>query len=381
MMRGKGAAAVVLLAGGLASISCTTNWGNSTQGPEGPDYSQTYEGPFTRTVKATLQFTIEPSGDAPAGDPWHLWQAVPRDTMTQEVLSEAQFDVEPTNWLTDPDFGNTIAHWEFSEARTLTVRGEFTLKVNNVLTQIDPDQVEQYDTESAEYVLYTRSERINKVSDPVRAIAEEIRDGCEQAENPYLLAQCAYWWVLDHMVYAYPLDRDATLDDVLADSLEHAGVTYYRGDCGSYSCLYNSILRALGIPARMAVGGWSVGEDQWHVWSEILIPGYGWIPVDTSAADVFLYDEGAEFNALGDKYFGGAPFAPNAEFYFGNIDPFRFVFSIGNDIALEPVVDWDMSPYAATAYYFEGRAGYMQTPIYHFGLSLDGYIAFEEIEP
>jgi transglutaminase-like putative cysteine protease len=375
-------AVTVVLAGVLfSSISCVRAWQDLMQEIQNAKYRETYKGPYERTVKATFQFTIKADGAPPAGDPWHLWQALPRDTMTQKVIAAPQFDVQPTDEFTDPDFGNAIAHWDFSEEKELTVNAEFTLKVNNVLTDVDPNEVGEYDTESDEYKLYTRSERVILINDQIQAIADGIEADCEGADNPYLLAKCAFAWVLDHVVYMYPTANEGYMESILADTIEHNGVTYYRGDCGTYSALYNSILRAMGIPARMAVGGWSLGEDQWHVWSEILIPGYGWIPVDTSAADVYLYDEGAELNALGEKYFGGAPFAPDAEFYFGNIDPYRFVLSIGNDIALEPAPDWDFSEYGQTVYYYEGRAGYMQTPIYHFGLSLEGGIKFEEVEP
>ena len=375
------AIAALLAALSISAVSCVRAWQDLLQEIENAKYRETYKGPYERTVKATFNFTIKPDGDPPAGDPWHVWLALPRDTMTQEVISATQLDVEPTARFTDPDFGNSIVRWDFSKDKELTVNAEFTLKINNVLNDVDPNQVGQYDTDSDEYKLYTRSERVTLINDQIRAIADEIEGDCAHAENPYLLAQCAFQWILDHVVYKYPTERDDYMENVLADTFEHNGVTYYRGDCGTYSSLYNSILRALGIPARMAVGGWSLGEDQWHVWSEIQIPGYGWIPVDTSAADVYLYDEGTELNALGEKYFGGAPFAPNAEFYFGNIDPYRFVLSIGNDVALTPAVDWDFSPYDATVYYYEGRAGYLQTPIYHLGLSIEGGIRFEEIQP
>lgn len=347
---------------------------------ENAKYRRTYQGPYARTVKATFQFQVRVVGTEPAGDPWHLWLALPRDTSTQTVVDDTRLSVAPTHRFTDAEFGNTIAHWDFSAARELALTGEFTLRVNNILTNIDPARVGVYDVNSAEYQLYTRSETMITINDEVRRIAAEVRAGCPAPANPYVLARSAFLWILDHMAYKYPA-QGAGVAAVLADTVTHAGRTLYQGDCGGYSCLYNAILRALGIPARMAVGGWSLGEDQWHVWSEILVPGYGWIPVDTSAADVYLYDEGADLNAIGTKYFGAAPFAPHAEFYFGNIDPYRFVLSIGNDIPLEPDVGWELAGDEQAGMYHDGRAGFLQVPIYHPRLEFTGFIRFEELDP
>lgn len=336
--------------------------------------------PMTRRVRGVFEIEIQPEDDVPQGDPWHAWLALPRDTMPQCVVGGVALDPSPTDIQIDSEHGNTIAHWNFGEKRRLALRGEFTLDVQNVFTTIDDANIGEYDTESGEYRLYTRSEYTIAVTDEIRAIAEEIRANCSAPENPYALTRRAFQWILDRMYYVYPVPHDPNTAAILADRQVYDGQVYYRGDCGSYSILYNAILRALGIPARMVVGGWSLGEDMWHVWSEVLIPGHGWIPVDTSAADTYVYDEGAELNALGAKYFGGAPWTNDPFFFFGNMDPFRFVLSIGTDISIQPTVNWDLSPYEADFLYHEGRATIIQGPIYHAGLKASGRIRFFRAE-
>lgn len=124
-------------------------------------------------------------------------------------------------------------------------------------------------------------------------------------------------------------------------------------------------MRALGIPSRLVSGGWSYGINQFHVWSEILIPNYGWIPVDVSVADVFVYDEGEELNALGRKSLHVFPPIKDPLYFFGNIDPFRYVSSIGSDIEIFPKLDWDFTQYNASTLYHQGKAGIMQIGVFY----------------
>jgi transglutaminase-like putative cysteine protease len=62
-----------------------------------------------------------------------------------------------------------------------------------------------------------------------------------------------------------------------------------RGDCGYFSALFVAACRNAGIPARTACG-MTLGENEWHVWSEFYIPNYGWIPADPSYCDALCPD-------------------------------------------------------------------------------------------
>ena len=55
-----------------------------------------------------------------------------------------------------------------------------------------------------------------------------------------------------------------------------------RGDCTEHSILFVALARAVGIPARSAVGiaYWPIGEGfGWHAWAEVKI-GDRWYAVD-----------------------------------------------------------------------------------------------------
>ena len=64
----------------------------------------------------------------------------------------------------------------------------------------------------------------------------------------------------------------------------------------------------MGIPAR-ATGGWQLftGHFGDHFWAEFYLPGYGWIPVDPTAAEMADYLpslSGEEVEAFHDTFFG-----------------------------------------------------------------------------
>ena len=67
-----------------------------------------------------------------------------------------------------------------------------------------------------------------------------------------------------------------------------------EGYCDYYATAMTVMLRAVGIPARVAsgyvTGDWDsstqsylVGENHAHTWTEVLFPGYGWITFEPSA--------------------------------------------------------------------------------------------------
>ncbi|MGE3263413.1 MAG: transglutaminase-like domain-containing protein [Bacteriovoracia bacterium] len=311
----------------------------------------------------------------------HFWYTLPAELPYQTEISSPNFSIQPSGIFTDVTFGNRVLYWNHEESERFSFRMDWEATIHNVLTNLDPAKIGAYDPNDKMVQLYTRSERLMHIDAKVLAIKAELEAELRGDARPLSVSKAAFRWVLDHMAYASldDLDRDRGTDELLKRAFVHKGLTYYKGDCGEYTLLYNAILRSFGIPARTVTGGWSMGKDQWHVWSEVFFPGYGWVPVDTSAADVFVYDEGAELNALGEKQFGTFPQVTSPDFYFGNLDPYRFVMSVGNDIPLRPVMDWDFTREKAGWFYDRGNAGYMQVGVFH-PLSLkDVKIRFENL--
>ncbi len=95
--------------------------------------------------------------------------------------------------------------------------------------------------------------------------------------------------VQDHLTGpGFEYDEDVAYREDAATILEFLTVTK-RGFCQQYATAMAMLLRAAGIPARIAVGftrgdplpgetnGWRVSTSDLHVWVEVPFAGYGWL--------------------------------------------------------------------------------------------------------
>jgi len=99
------------------------------------------------------------------------------------------------------------------------------------------------------------------------------------------------------------------------------------GDCGAQSMYFTALCRSLGIPAR-TIGGWQLfsGNFGSHFWAEFFLPNYGWIPVDTTAAEIV--DPLKDIAPADRTAFHG--------FFFGSQDSMRAVVQRDVDLPLIP---------------------------------------------
>ncbi|OYD08511.1 transglutaminase-like domain-containing protein [Paludifilum halophilum] len=100
-----------------------------------------------------------------------------------------------------------------------------------------------------------------------------------------------------------------------------------KGDCGEFAALYAALCRSVGIPCRMVVGSFAVDKNQYHVWNEVFLEE-GWIPVDTSMANVQLKQP---WRFL---FSNIRTFKPHR--YFGQTEGQRIAFSLGSNIPCVP---------------------------------------------
>ncbi len=128
------------------------------------------------------------------------------------------------------------------------------------------------------------------------------------------------------------LGRARAIYDYVVDTMEYKkvgtgwgnGDTFWAckaryGNCTDFHALFISLARAEGIPARFEIG-FSIPEDKpagkiegYHCWTEILLPGVGWFPIDASEAD--RHPE-------------------RRDLYFGTHPADRIQFTIGRDLEL-----------------------------------------------
>lgn len=255
-----------------------------------------------------------------------LWVALPVNHSGQNVEIRDIFP-EPEKITTDSLTGNQIIFWRFRDLKNkerFYAYYDFKFVREPVISVVLPESIGEYDKESEEYKRFTESEPWIEITDKIRSKAEEITKG---ETNPYRMAKRVFDWVTDNMVYEYP---DQTKRGA-ANSFETL-----KGDCGEFSVVFCAMCRSLGIPARTVTCVWLT--DAGHQWAEILMPGYGWMPVDASTAQglkgkskAFL-DEKNRIKSFADSR--GMP-TYDADWLYGNLYPERLIVAIGNNIKVD----------------------------------------------
>jgi tetratricopeptide (TPR) repeat protein len=214
--------------------------------------------------------------------------------------------------LTDlPESGSFYCYYDFELGREEVRLGD-----------LDPATLKPYDVESEEYQRFTADEPWVEVNDAIRSQARAI---VGDEANPYRQARLIYDWVLDNMAYEYPdpANRGAG-----------KSITTRKGDCGEFSSVFCALCRAVGIPARNVVAVWLTRAG--HGWAEILLPPYGWVPVDPTTGQGLAGASAAFPNAEAFARFTesiGIP-EPGRYYTFGNLYPNRLIVFVGNNLEL-----------------------------------------------
>ncbi len=180
-------------------------------------------------------------------------------------------------------------------------RRVITVDVFSATSTIIPDRVrDNYDTTSPLYRRYTGSDPHLALDDAsVQAIAARER---ARYANPFTRAGAAYDVVRNGLT---PGSRAPTIGEAFETS---------QGNYQNYAVAAVSIIRAMGIPARI-VAGFRVDADERlvpHWWSEFYIVNFGWVSMDPFYADL---EEAAGVDSGFD--------------YFAELDNRRIAFSHG----------------------------------------------------
>ncbi len=123
----------------------------------------------------------------------------------------------------------------------------------------------------------------------VRATAAEVTS---EAENPYDKAVA-----LQSYLRTLPYSADVQAPPTGRDPVEWFLFESHTGFCTYYASAMITMMRSLGVPARLAVGfapgryddardEWIVEARHYHAWPELYFPGFGWVEFEPTPAAI-----------------------------------------------------------------------------------------------
>lgn len=220
----------------------------SVKGPAGSEYSLTYDlgTPSSSPYQKETDMKVEGPGAA----------VTTTDSGAKQLNAEAAVS----------NTGTT----EYKVVRTIQNSGiKYTSDISKTLGDY---------SNFKDYTKYTSPEEKIQSDDP--SIKEEAQQLFNGITNPYQKAKKAFEFVNSYMTY------DTADGNKGALSALQTG----EGVCEDYAELFTALLRASGVPCRIATGfrvepqdftgSAAYGDEYRHAWPEFYLPEYGWIVVE-----------------------------------------------------------------------------------------------------
>jgi transglutaminase-like putative cysteine protease len=275
---------------------------------------------FTFEYKATVK-------DIPAGtQKLALWIPVPHDDPYQRI-TDVRVDTPYPNQILTGDQGNTMLHLEIAQPKESSVPVTLTFHAVR-LERIQPVVLTKANVmNEGDLSRWLKPDRLVPIDGQIHTWAQEVVDAAH-AQTDLEMARAIY----NHVVSTVKYDKTG--------KGWGRGDIYYacdarRGNCTDFHAIFIGYARAMGIPARFAIG-FPLPADRgtgkiagYHCWAEFYAKGIGWVPVDASEA---------------------AKNPAKREYFFGAHDENRVELSKGRDVVLTPKQQGDPLNYFVYPY-------------------------------
>jgi transglutaminase-like putative cysteine protease len=296
-----------------------------------------------------------------------VWFTIPQDVPAQKVSDFKVVSPFPHRIERDKTEGSKFLYVEAARpaVKEFTIVTTFRLTRKEVLNSLNAAKGSRLsESDRKRLARYLEPNTYVIIDDRLRQLARQV---VGDEKDTVLAARKIYDYVLNYADYwvVDPAGKKASP----VGSTEYC-LTTRTGNCTDFHSLWTSIARAAGIPTRIVYGSFFKKEldgkdvDQsYHCWTEFYAPGLGWIPQDVAVADLFaeelkLTDENRTLvqRTTPAGYFGKD--LKQVDYYFGNLEERRVVWSVGRDLDLQPRQDAGPVNAMAKAYVeIDGRAG------------------------
>ena len=345
-----------LLLVGVVSL-CVAGESGSTQASQGDAAKRQ----ATFEVRHELQVAV-PEG----AQRLRVWFVLPQEdpmpgdgTAAAQRVSDLQIDARYPHRVERDSEGSKILYLEATHPQEKEVKivETFVVTRTEVRMRVDPSQAKPLTgADRATFAPYLAANKHVAIDDEIRQLAHEI---VGDETNPVVAARKLYDWVLHHVDYWVKDPKNKKASPVGSTTY---CLTFRTGNCTDFEALWTSLARAAGIPSRIVYGSFfkpdldGVDADQsYHCWATFYAPGLGWVPHDVAVADMYAGEmvatpasETLMRRTTADGMFGDEP--AKVEYYFGNLDERRMVWSVGRDLILSPKQDGEPVNAVAKAY-------------------------------
>ena len=277
-----------------------------------------------------------------------VWVALPQDNDPSQQVRDLKIEAPYAYRIERDSEGSRVLYLEAANPKDkeLTIVGTFGLTRREIRDQVDASKARPLtDADRARFAKYLEANKHVVIDSEIKKLADEI---VGNETNPVLAARKLYDWVLENVEYWVKDPKNKKASPVGSTSY---CLTFRTGNCTDFESLWASLARARGIPTQIVYGSFlkpdlrAQDQDQsYHCWAEFYAPGLGWVHHDVAVAD--LYHGDFPVNAdnerllrltVADGVFGNDPAKVN--YYFGNLDERRVVWSRNRDLTLTPRQD------------------------------------------
>jgi len=235
-------------------------------------------------------------------DTARMWLPLPPTDTFQKVEIKSISSPKNHRILKETKHGNKIFFFELGP--------DDSEKTVDIRYQVERIEKAAYIPQSDDWEENLKADRLVPIDGNFKNIADEVVDG---KKGDLVRARALYDHVIDRMRYMKYGSGWGKGDAVYACDVR-------TGNCTDFHAYFIALARAVGIPARFAIGAAIPSErddggiDGYHCWVEFYAEGKWW-PTDISEAD--------KYSSLSTYYFGHHP---------AN----RLEFSRGRDLVVEP---------------------------------------------
>ncbi|MCL4416117.1 MAG: hypothetical protein M1365_05380 [Actinobacteria bacterium] len=240
-----------------------------------------------------IEYRLENKGPADLKD-IESYLRIPQTYDPFQVINSIKTNMPGVEEVFD-DSWNLLSHFKFDKGTTVK-KGEILkaiITVNVTMYEYSFPAInlagKNYDPGDEDLNIYTTDDLFIDSDNPI--IIEAAKKTVGNETDPVKKAKKLYNYVASKVSYDFVRAKE-NYDFMYASEILKIG----KGVCADYAILYAALLRASGIPARV-VGGipsFSIlGEkgqelDVGHAWTEVKLPGYGWIPIDITQEQGFM---------------------------------------------------------------------------------------------